>query len=52
MKTLILKEKELIKMQELIKSFDDLYEIENWTIEDLDEFRIIGTEIIKILKNN
>jgi len=39
-------------MQELIKSFEDLYEIENWTIEVLDKFRVIGTEIIKILKNN
>jgi len=52
MKTLIFKEKEIIKMQELIKNFEDLYEIENWTIEDLDKFRVIGTEIIKILKNN
>jgi|AntAceMinimDraft_17_1070374.scaffolds.fasta_scaffold00511_9 hypothetical protein len=37
------------KIINLIKKNDELYEIENWTIDDLNAFRIIGTKLINLI---
>ncbi len=50
MKTISFNEREISELEKLINNFDQLYQIENWTIDDLDEFREIGSEIIQILK--
>jgi hypothetical protein len=50
MKTIIINDSELKRLLELITHNDTLYEIDNWSISDLDAFREIGTEFISILQ--
>jgi hypothetical protein len=49
MKTIILNDLEIKKLLDLISQNNELYEIENWSISNLDAFREIGTEFITIL---
>lgn len=52
MKTIILNDSEVKKLLELISQNNELYEIENWSISDLDAFREIGTQFISILQEH
>lgn len=52
MKTIILNNSEVKMLRELISQNNELYEIQNWSINDLDAFREIGTEFISILKEH
>jgi hypothetical protein len=52
MKTIILTESEVKKLLELNSQNNELYEIENWSINDLDAFRELGTEFISILQKH
>jgi len=49
MKTIELTEQDFAKLQKLIQQHNELYEIENWKINDLDAFREICTETIQLL---
>ncbi len=49
MKKLEIKNSDYKRIINLIKSNDELYKIKNWTIDDLNDFRIIGTELINII---
>jgi hypothetical protein len=49
MKDINLSDEDIQNLQRLKIEFDELYEVNTWTIDDLDGFREIGTEFISIL---